>query len=82
MTVERIEDGEVSPFLTEELRVSDTIELRGPIGGYFAWDVADGGPLMLVAGRLGHLPADGDAPPPGGAGELGAGTPPVFLALD
>ncbi len=56
VTVERIEDGEVSPFLSVELRVSDTIELRGPIGGYFAWDVADGGPLMLVAGGSGICP--------------------------
>ncbi len=56
VTVERIEDGEVSPFLTEELRVSDTIELRGPIGGYFVWDVADGGPLMLIAGGSGICP--------------------------
>ncbi len=56
MTVERIEDGEVSPFLTEELRVGDRIELRGPIGGYFVWDVADGGPLMLVAGGSGVCP--------------------------
>jgi ferredoxin-NADP reductase len=72
VTVERIEDGEVSPFLTEELRVDDTIELRGPIGGYFVWDVADGGPLMLVAGGSGvcplmamlrHRAARGDAAP-------------------
>jgi len=56
LTVERIEDGEVSPFLTEELRVGDRIELRGPIGGYFVWDVADGGPLMLVAGGSGVCP--------------------------
>ena len=72
LTVERIEDGEVSPFLTEELRVDDRIELRGPIGGYFVWDVADGGPLMLVAGGSGvcplmamlrHRAARGDATP-------------------
>ena len=56
LTVERIEDGEVSPFLTEELRVDDRIELRGPIGGYFVWDVADGGPLMLLAGGSGVCP--------------------------
>lgn len=72
VTVERIEDGEVSPFLTEELRVADTIEVRGPIGGYFVWHVADGGPLMLVAGGSGvcplmamlrHRAARGDATP-------------------
>src|ERR1700758_5881720 len=41
ITVERLEDGEVSPYLTEELRIGDTLELRGPVGGYFVWDVAD-----------------------------------------
>jgi ferredoxin-NADP reductase len=56
LTVERIDDGEVSPYLTEELRVGDTFELRGPIGGYFTWDVGDGGPLVLVAGGSGLVP--------------------------
>ena len=56
ITVERLEDGEVSPYLTEELRPGDQIELRGPIGGYFVWDPADGGPLMLVAGGSGIAP--------------------------
>ena len=56
ITVERLEDGEVSPYLAEELRVGDKVELRGPIGGYFAWDVADGGPLLLVAGGSGVAP--------------------------
>jgi ferredoxin-NADP reductase len=50
LTVERLDDGEVSPYLVGELRVGDTLELRGPIGGYFVWDVSDGGPLQLVAG--------------------------------
>ncbi|MGA7987138.1 MAG: ferredoxin reductase [Candidatus Dormiibacterota bacterium] len=56
VTVERIDDGEVSPFLTGELRVGDRLELRGPIGGYFVWDVAIGGPLLLIAGGSGVCP--------------------------
>jgi ferredoxin-NADP reductase len=56
ITVERLEDGEVSPYLTGELRVGDEIELRGPVGGYFVWDVADGGPLLLLAGGSGIVP--------------------------
>ena len=67
LTVERLDDGEVSPYLTDELRVGDRLELRGPIGGYFVWDVAIGGPLLLVGGRLRHRAADGDAAPSGGA---------------
>jgi ferredoxin-NADP reductase len=57
LTVERIDDGEVSPYLTGELRVGDLLELRGPVGGYFTWDAAhDGGPLFLVAGGSGVVP--------------------------
>ena len=56
ITVERLDDGEVSPYLTEELRVGDQLELRGSVGGYFAWDTADGGPLLLVAGGSGIVP--------------------------
>ena len=60
LTVERIEDGEVSPYLTDELRVGDRIELRGPIGGYFVWDARDGkndgSPLFLAAGGSGIAP--------------------------
>jgi ferredoxin-NADP reductase len=56
ITVERLDDGEVSPYLTEELRPSDAIELRGPVGGYFVWDPEDGGPLLLVAGGSGIVP--------------------------
>ena len=57
LTVERIEDGEVSPYLTDELRAGDLLELRGPVGGYFTWDAArDGGPLFLVAGGSGVVP--------------------------
>jgi ferredoxin-NADP reductase len=56
LTIERLEDGEVSPYLTDELRPRDQIELRGPVGGYFVWEPAQGGPLMLVAGGSGIVP--------------------------
>lgn len=56
ITVERIDDGEVSPYLTGDLRVGDRFELRGPIGGYFVWDVAMGGPLFLIGGGSGIAP--------------------------
>lgn len=56
LTIERLEDGEVSPYLVDELRAGDTLELRGPIGGYFAWDAREGGPLLLVAGGSGIVP--------------------------
>lgn len=56
LTVDRLEDGEVSPYLTDVLMKGDRLELRGPIGGYFVWDAADGGPLLLVAGGSGVVP--------------------------
>jgi ferredoxin-NADP reductase len=56
LTVERIDDGEVSPYLVDELRTGDELELRGPVGGHFTWDAADGGPLLLVAGGSGLVP--------------------------
>jgi ferredoxin-NADP reductase len=56
LTVEEIEDGEVSPYLTEELRPGDEIELRGPIGWHFTWSVEDGGPVLLVGGGSGVVP--------------------------
>jgi ferredoxin-NADP reductase len=56
MTVERLEDGEVSPYLVDELRIGDQLELRGPIGGYFVWEARLGGPLLLVAGGSGIVP--------------------------
>jgi ferredoxin-NADP reductase len=56
LTVERLADGEVSPYLTDELRPGDRIELRGPVGGYFVWEPSDGGPLLLVAGASGIVP--------------------------
>ena len=56
LTIERLDDGEVSPYLTDELRVGDKLELRGPIGGYFVWEAHMGGPLLLVAGGSGIVP--------------------------
>jgi ferredoxin-NADP reductase len=56
LTVERIDDGEVSPYLTDELRPGDRIELRGPVGGWFVWVPEQGGPLLLVAGGSGIVP--------------------------
>jgi len=56
ITVERLDDGEVSPYLTEELRPGDELELRGPIGGYFVWDGEETAPLQLVAGGSGVVP--------------------------
>jgi ferredoxin-NADP reductase len=56
LTVERLEDGEVSPYLTDELRPGDQIELRGPVGGYFVWEPSRGGPVLLVGGGSGVVP--------------------------
>src|SRR5919202_1408721 len=56
LTVERLPDGEVSPYLTEEVRPGDRLELRGPIGGYFVWEAGMGGPVLLVAGGSGIVP--------------------------
>ncbi len=72
LTVELIEDGEVSPYLTDEARPGDLMEMRGPVGGYFVWDPDPGGPVLLVAGGSGVVPlmamarqraADGDPVP-------------------
>jgi ferredoxin-NADP reductase len=72
LAVERLDDGEVSPYLTGELRHGDRLELRGPVGGYFVWEPGRGGPLLLVAGGSGVVPlmamlrhraaADGEVP--------------------
>jgi ferredoxin-NADP reductase len=72
LTVERLEDGEVSPYLVDVMEPGDEVELRGPIGGWFVWNVEDGGPLLLVAGGSGIVPlmsmlrhrdvSDGDVP--------------------
>src|SRR5918993_2831904 len=57
LTVETLEDGEVSPFLTNQLRPGDTIQLRGPIGGYFLWSASQWQkPLLLVGGGTGVVP--------------------------
>jgi ferredoxin-NADP reductase len=56
LTVERLEDGEVSPYLVDELRPGDQLELRGPIGGYFVWEADLGGPVLLLAGGSGIVP--------------------------
>jgi ferredoxin-NADP reductase len=56
LTVVRIEDGEVSPYLTDELQPDDQIELRGPVGGYFVWEPSQDGPLLLAAGGSGVAP--------------------------
>jgi ferredoxin-NADP reductase len=72
LTVERLDDGEVSPYLVDEAQEGDRLEIRGPIGGYFVWDASDPTPLLLVAGGSGVVPlmamvrhraaADGTAP--------------------
>lgn len=56
LTVERVDNGEVSPYLVDDLRAGDQFELRGPIGGYFVWTVATRGPLWLIAGGSGIVP--------------------------
>ena len=56
LTIERIATGEVSPYLASVVQPGDRFELRGPIGGYFVWTVANGGPLLLVAGGSGIAP--------------------------
>jgi ferredoxin-NADP reductase len=56
LTVERLDDGEVSGYLTDELRRGDELELRGPIGGYFVWESSLGGPLLLIGGGSGVVP--------------------------
>jgi ferredoxin-NADP reductase len=56
LTVERLEDGEVSSYLHDVLVPGDQVEVRGPVGGYFVWEAAMGGPLLLVAGGSGVVP--------------------------
>jgi ferredoxin-NADP reductase len=56
ITVERLDDGEVSSYLTLDLEPGDAVEIRGPIGGYFVWGPDDGGPLLLIAGGSGIVP--------------------------
>jgi len=72
LTIEKIGDGEVSPYFHDVVEVGDLVEVRGPIGGYFVWEPALGGPLLLVAGGSGVVPlmamlrerAGSDARPP------------------
>ena len=56
LTVDHLDDGEVSIYLTDVLMAGDKLELRGPIGGYFTWEEGDGGPLFLVGGGSGIAP--------------------------
>ncbi|RVD68863.1 MAG: oxidoreductase [Mesorhizobium sp.] len=56
LAIERLEDGEVSPFFHEVAAVGDEIELRGPLGGHFIWSAGDGGPILLVGGGSGVVP--------------------------
>jgi ferredoxin-NADP reductase len=56
ITVERVDDGEVSSYLTQEARPGDLMEVRGPVGGYFVWEPTFGGPLLLAAGGSGIVP--------------------------
>ncbi len=56
LTIEKIDDGEVSPYMHEVVQVGDQIEVRGPIGGYFVWETSLGGPVLLIAGGSGVVP--------------------------
>ena len=56
LTVQRVPDGEVSPYLTEVLTIGDPIEVRGPVGGWFVWRPADPAPVLLIAGGAGIVP--------------------------
>ena len=56
LTVQRLDDGEVSPYLVDEVQAGDALELRGPVGGWFVWEARSGGPLLLVAGGSGLVP--------------------------
>jgi ferredoxin-NADP reductase len=76
LTVERLPDGEVSPYLTEVLQPGDELELRGPIGGWFVWEPRLGGPLLLVAGGSGAVPLVAMARH---RAALGAGVPATLL---
>jgi ferredoxin-NADP reductase len=56
LTIQRLPDGEVSPYLCDELLVGDQLELRGPIGGYFVWHEREAAPVLLLAGGSGIVP--------------------------
>ena len=80
LTIEGIVDGEVSPYLSEVLRPGDHLELRGPIGGYFTWTEANGGPHFSLAAAL-RRALDVDAPLPGGDRQRHPRHPALLLAL-
>jgi len=56
ITVERLDDGEVSPYLVDDAQAGDMIEVRGPVGGWFVWEAGQGGPLWLIGGGSGVVP--------------------------
>jgi ferredoxin-NADP reductase len=56
ITVERLDDGEVSPYLVDDARAGDMLEIRGPVGGWFVWEASLGGPLWLIGGGSGVAP--------------------------
>ncbi|TIV69086.1 MAG: oxidoreductase [Mesorhizobium sp.] len=56
LAIERLDDGEVSPFFHDVAEIGDEIELRGPLGGHFIWEASDGGPILLVGGGSGVVP--------------------------
>src|SRR5260221_10980347 len=76
LTVERLEDGEVSSYMHEVLIPGDLLELRGPIGGYFVWETTFGGPLMLIAGGAGIVPPIAVGRPPAANGSTVSTRPP------
>jgi ferredoxin-NADP reductase len=56
ITVERLDDGEVSPYLVDDAQAGDVVEIRGPVGGWFVWETTEGGPLWLIGGGSGVVP--------------------------
>jgi ferredoxin-NADP reductase len=79
LTVERLEGGEVSPWLAGEARPGDRFELRGPIGGHFVWSLPVGGPLLLVAGGSGVVPLMAMLRHRAAGGEAGRAVPACLL---
>src|SRR3954465_6442086 len=59
ITVERLDHGEVSPYLVDDAQVGDVVEIRGPVGGWFVWEASQGGPLWLIGGGSGGGPLRG-----------------------
>src|SRR5437879_7400902 len=56
LAVERLADGEVSPWFHDIAQVGDVVEIRGPLGGHFVWEAEDGGPILLIGGGSGLVP--------------------------